>query len=262
MDINLYILAVVQGVSELLPISSSGHLIIFSEILKVEATVALLTLLHIATLGGIVVGYWPELMKIIKNSFRWRVLLNIVISCIPAVMLGILIGEILDEYFYNLPFVAAMLILWGVALIVTERLHDRRPVQKFNDISELRAIDALVIGLFQTLALLPGTSRSGVMTLAGVWRGMRKDIALEYAFIVGIPIIAGSFFFTVATDFEDFKPFLNMNGFVTVALAFVVSLLAVLLLKYVSKKKFLTFFGWYRIALGALLIGYLLITQL
>lgn len=258
MELNQIVLAIVQGITELLPISSSGHLIIFGEILEIKYSLAFLTLLHIATLGGIVIGYWAEIVEIVRSNARGRILQNVIISSFPAVLIGVLAGDLLDRYFYNIPFIVFTLVIWGIAMIVTELWHDAQTANTKSNVDEMDWKDALFIGLLQPLALLPGTSRSGITTIAGIWRGIRKDIALEYSFIAGIPLIAGAFLYEVASDTDSFRPFANLNGIIIVTTAFVVSVTAVLILKKVSKRKFLTFFGWYRIGLGLLLMLYLL----
>lgn len=259
MDLNILFLAIVQGVTELLPISSSGHLIIFGEILKVEYSLSLIVLLHAATLAGIVLGYWPEIVQIIRSSSRIKVAQNIIISCIPAVLAALLLEDLLDRYFYNIPFIVAMLIFFGVVMIVTEHLHDRQEKEMKDNVDQITMRDALFIGLLQVLALFPGTSRSGITTLAGIWTGIRKDIALQYSFIVGIPIIGASFLYKSVTDFSSMKPFMNLEGVFILLAAFLVSLISIFILKKVSKMKFLTFFGVYRIVMGVVLLLYLLL---
>lgn len=259
-DLGQLVLGIVQGITELLPVSSSGHLILFGEIFTIDYTLAFLTLLHVSTLGGIIIGYWREILAVLASKNRWRIFINIAISIAPSAIFGVIVGSVLDEYFYNIPFIVFTLIAWGAAMILTERLEVKKDQNKLiGSIEQISPKDALVIGLLQPLALFPGTSRSGITTLAGIWRGIRKDIALEYAFIAGIPLIAGSFLYELIKNYESFSRYMNIGGAITVALTLLVSIGAIAILKRVSRKMFLTIFGWYRIFLGVALIGYLLL---
>lgn len=241
------ILAFVQGATELLPISSSGHLIITSEMLNINPTLELLTLLHLATGLAILIGYWPRLMKILKSEERWSWFAKIAISGIPAILLGILISEWVDNIFYNPIFIAFNLIFWGFVMIWAEKVS--KGLKKKAE--QLSLGESFMIGLGQALALIPGTSRSGITTLSGMYIGLKKEEALDFSFIIGLPLIFGAFFYELLKgDTKAILSGMDINTFAILAATFIFGYIFVEILKAIKGKEFLKWFGIYRIIFG------------
>ena len=241
------LLGIVQGITELLPISSSGHLIFITSLFDKEPTRIILTTLHLASALALVLLYWNDLIKIVRSDKRLQFLYKIIVASIPVVFVGVLFGDKLEDIFYSYKFISLNLIFWGLIMIITER-YEKKLRKEQNE--EITIKNAAIIGLFQTLSLLPGTSRSGISTMAGIWSGAKKDKALDFSFMVGIPLLFGAFFFSVLKDGSATRNQLDPNLIGAFVLAFVSSYFAAFLLRKISKQKFLTFFGIYRIILG------------
>lgn len=248
------LLSFVQSATELLPISSSGHLIIFSDILNIKIDYVLIELLHFPTLLAIIFAFRERIFQVFKLPRPEFIKFGtkVIITSIPAAALGVLLSDYLDKVFYNLPFVAFNLIFWGILMIILEKNEN-----KFVNTLEIEKIgfkQAILIGLGQMLALFPGTSRSGITTMSGMLTGIRKDLALEYAFLVGIPIISGSFLYTLIKDGDRVNELITPELITGLVLALLFSIFFGWLLNRFKKERFLTFFGWYRIVIGALIL--------
>ncbi len=262
------ILGVVEGITEWLPISSTGHMILVEEFIKLDASDAFMEMFRVVIqLGAIlavVLLYFNKLnpfspkksMQEKKNTME--IWFKVIIGIIPAGILGVLFDDWLDEHFYNYLVVSIMLIVYGVLFIVIEnRNKNKRPqIKKFSDLSYVTAFG---IGLFQVLSLIPGTSRSGATILGAIILGTSRSIAAEYSFFMSIPIMFG------ASALKLVKFGLNFTGMEVAILltgmivAFLVSVVAIkFLMKYIKNNDFKAF-GWYRIALGILVIGYFMI---
>lgn len=247
------ILAFTQGATELLPVSSSGHLILATDILGIRPELSLLTLLHIATGLAILLGYGSKIWEIIKREDRWKTFLNIVITSIPAIILGVLISDVLDEYLYNPTFIGANLIFWGIIMIIAENKNSKRDP---NLAVEVTPVKALLIGFGQAVALIPGTSRSGITTLSGMAVGLKKEDSLDYAFIAGLPLIFGAFFYEFLKAPEEITKYVNdIPGILVLVATFVIGYIFIEVLKAIKSKPFLKWFGYYRIVLGAVVLG-------
>lgn len=241
------IIGFTQGVTELLPISSSGHIILVSYIYGREPSITILTLLHLASAIALTLLYWDDLMKILKSSERNNFLINVAIASVPVVLLGVGLGDQIDQYLYFPAIIAISLIFWGLIMIVTEHYEEKFLIGKGLEIQRKNAV---IIGLFQMLSLIPGTSRSGISTMAGVWSGVRKDKALDFSFMMGIPLLYGAFFFSFISKDEDPGGVLDFENVLAFTTTFLVSYLVALLLRRYSRSRFLTLFGVYRIFLG------------
>ncbi len=235
-----FLYGAIQGVTELLPISSSGHLILISDLFDHEPTMLTLTSLHLASALALIIVYKNQIVQKIKQK-DITYLKNLIIASIPVVLIGIIFGDKIDEFFYNSTFIALNLILWGIVMMITEN-----SVIKINDNVSFKK--SIFIGLMQILSLLPGTSRSGITTLAGMWQGYSKEFALSFTFIMGIALLMGTFSFEVIKDLAQFK--LSSINFIAFFSAFIFSLLAGSLIKRYSKEKLFTVSGIYRIILG------------
>ena len=187
---------------------------------------------------------------------------KVIIACVPAAVVGLPFEDTLDKYFYNFPTVAATLIIYGIAFIVLESTKRSEP--RINDVSEMSYKTALFIGLIQLLSLIPGTSRSGVTILGAMLLGCSRAVAAEFSFFLAIPVMFGASLLKCAAYAKDI-----VSGeaqmvstleivvlLVGLVVAFIVSLLAIrFLTEYVKKRNFKPF-GYYRVGLGAVLLGY------
>lgn len=264
------IYGVIEGITEWLPISSTGHMILAEQVLKFSFSAEFMEMFRVVIqLGAIlavVVMYfkklWPFCVDNGRDSglakhVRWPVMrlwFKIIVACLPAAVLGLALDDWIDAHFYNSVVVAVMLIVYGIAFILIE-CRPRVPTTKLSRITYRQA---LIVGAWQVLALIPGTSRSGSTIIGGLLCGMSRACASQFTFFLAIPVMAG------ASGLKLVK-FLAGGGVFTVGeigallvgciVAFVVSILAIrFLMDYVKKHTF-TAFGWYRIALGIVVLG-------
>ena len=261
---------VIEGITEWLPISSTGHMILAEQVLKFQFSDAFMEMFRVVIqLGAIlavVVLYFHKLWPFCADNgettgfarhIRWPVMhlwFKIIAACAPAAVLGILLDDWFDAHLYNSVTVAATLILYGVAFILIER-RPRPPVTA--KLSRINYKQAMTVGAWQVLSLVPGTSRSGATILGGMMCGMSRPCASQFTFFLAIPVMAG------ASALKLFKFFLEGNALtgnevivllVGCVVAFLVSMLAIrFLMDYVKRHTF-TVFGWYRIALGILVL--------
>lgn len=269
--IKVIILGIIEGITEWLPISSTGHMILVEQFLKLNVSEdywnMFLVVIQLGAILAVVFLYfgklWPFKRADRKERGVYRVLnrkkftmwLKILVSCVPAIIIGLPFDDWLDEHFYNYPTVAVMLILYGVLFIVVEdRNRKRKPL--ITGIDEIDWRSAFIIGLYQVLALIPGTSRSGATILGGIILGMDRKTASEYTFFLAIPVMLGASLLKLVKfgfAFRGFELLLLAIGMVT---AFAVSLFAIrFLLKYIKDHDFKVF-GWYRIVLGVIVLIY------
>lgn len=263
---------IVEGITEWLPVSSTGHLILFEELWWKESNPSFMEMFRVVIqLGAIlavIVMYFrklnpfsPKKDSLAKKS-TWEMWLKVVIACVPAAVVGLTFEDTLDKYFYNFPTVAATLIIYGIAFIILE--SSKRSAPKINDVSEMSYKTALFIGLIQLLSLIPGTSRSGVTILGAMLLGCSRAVAAEFSFFLAIPVMFGASLLKCAAYAKDIiDGEAQMMGtleivvlLVGLVVAFIVSLLAIrFLTEYVKKRNFKPF-GYYRVGLGAVLLGY------
>lgn len=241
------ILAFVQGITELLPISSSAHLLIISELLKFDASTYFLTTLHLGTTIALILYFSKVLFKDILTKAKISFYLKILVSSIPAGITGLLFQSFIEESLRANIFLSISLILWGVVMIILEKTKGDSVETK---VEEVTLKESMIMGIAQTLALIPGTSRSGITTITGMMLGLNKFTALQYSFLLGLPVLIG------ASGYELIKE-TNMTSFgieeiLGIITACVVGYLSILLLEKFKKKNWLTVFGIYRIILGGL----------
>lgn len=257
---------IVEGITEWLPISSTGHMIILDEFVKLNVTEEFremfLVVIQLGAILAVVVLFfkklWPFSTKepgfIKKDTFlMW---FKILAACIPAAVVGLLFDDKIDELFYNYQTVAAALIIFGILFIVIENWNKgRKP--SMNSISEITWKAALGVGLFQLIAaVFPGTSRSGATILGGILLGLSRTTAAEFTFFLAIPVMAGASLlkllkFGLAFTFAE-----GVILAVGMVVAFVVSIIVIkFLLNYIRRNDFKAF-GWYRIVLGLIVLLY------
>ena len=262
--LKVIILGIVEGITEWLPISSTGHLILVDEFMKLNMSDAFKemfdVLVQLGAILAVVVIYFKKLLPVdmVKkednskkpawNKDKLILWCKILVACLPAAIIGLPFNDKIDELFYNAPTVAIMLIVYGIAFIIVEKLHKGKEF-KINDISSITFKTAALIGIFQVLALIPGTSRSGATIVGAMIIGVGRTAAAEFTFYLAIPVMFGAsllklikfgFAFTTA---EAAALILGMIA------AFVVSIIAIRFLMGYIKKHDFTVFGWYRICL-------------
>ena len=266
------IYGVIEGITEWLPISSTGHLILAENFLKFEGLSEGFfdmfdVVIQLGAILAVVVLYfksiWPLKMEKSKHGGNERVVWDknililwgkILVACIPAAVVGLLFDDILNKYLYNSWVVATMLILVGIAFIVIEnKKKDMKP--RVNDISKLTYKDAIIIGLFQLIAaIFPGTSRSGATIIGALLIGISRTVAAEYTFFLAIPVMFGASLLKVLKFGFSFTGMELAVLLIGMLVAFLVSIFVIkFLMSYIKKHDFKVF-GWYRIVLGLIVI--------
>lgn len=265
--LKVIFLGIVEGITEWLPISSTGHMILVDEFIKMNVSDSFkemfFVVIQLGAILAVVVLYFKKLMPIKKTDLGIKLdkstmtlWYKIIVSCLPAAVIGLLFDDKIDELFYNPFIVALMLIVYGILFIVIER-RKRKPY--INSLSELTYKSALLIGIFQVLSLIPGTSRSGATILGAIIIGTSREVAAEFTFFLAIPVMLGASLLKLVKfglAFTGAELIILLVGMLT---AFVVSILAIkFLVGYIKKNDFKAF-GWYRIILGAIVLLYFMI---
>lgn len=261
--IKVIILGIVEGITEWLPVSSTGHLILVGDMLKPGMSAGFMEMFNVVIqLGAImavVVLYFHKLNPFSPRKSRkqkmltWQMWIKVVIASVPAGIIGILFNDILDELFYKPLPVAVMLILYGVLFIIIEnRNAHRKP--SISRISDLTVPMLLWIGFFQMLALIPGTSRSGATIVGALIIGVSREIAAEFTFFLAIPAMFGASLIKLIKfgfHFTGAEFGLLMLGCIV---SFGLSIVAIRFLMGYIKKHDFKVFGWYRIVLGGIIV--------
>lgn len=265
---------IVEGITEWLPISSTGHMILLEKIMPMNVSKSFwsmfLVVIQLGAILAVVVLYWNKIFPFRKNKEGkytsvksiWILWSKILVATIPAAIIGLALDDWIDAHLYNGFVVAIMLILVGVAFIYIEnRNKDMRP--SVNSLSALSYKDALIIGLFQVVAaVLPGTSRSGATIVGGLMIGVSRAVAAEFTFFLAIPVMFGASLLKLVKfglAFSVLEFFILVIGMVV---AFFVSIFVIrFLMSYIKKHDFKVF-GWYRIVLGAFVLIFFAIRAL
>ncbi len=261
-------LGIVEGITEWLPISSTGHLILVNEFLNLRQSKDFIDMFNIVIQLGAILAVMVIYFKRL-NPFQpgktarevqltWQLWLKVVIACIPSAFFGLLLDDWMEAHLSNFFVVAIMLVVYGIAFIWIED-RNRRVEPKVTDLARMSYKTAFYIGLFQVLSIIPGTSRSGATILGGIIVGTSRSVAADFTFFLGIPTMFGY------SGLKAVKYFIDGNtltgGQVAILLvasvtAFVVSLFVIrFLMNYIKKHDF-TVFGKYRIVLGILVLLY------
>ncbi len=268
--IKAFVLGVVEGITEWLPISSTGHMILVDEFLHLNVSEdfleMFLVVIQLGAILAVVVLYWGKLWpfgikdkKIYPKKDIWQMWFKVVVSCVPAAVVGVFFDDKINELFYNWQTVAIMLIVFGILFIVIENVNKKKEA-KINSIAELTYTSALIIGMFQLIAaVFPGTSRSGATILGAILIGVSRTVAAEYTFFLAVPVMFGASALKLLKFGFNFTADELLILFVGLVTAFLVSILAIkFLMGYIKKHDFKAF-GWYRIVLGIIVIGYFLL---
>ena len=261
----------VEGITEWLPISSTGHMILLDEFIKLDVSSEFYKLFEVVIqLGAIlavVIIYFKTIFPFgfgktkedTKNTFNlWG---KIIVACLPAAVLGILLDDWLDEHLYNSIVVSIMLIIYGILFIIIET----KKLGKGNvdDISKITYKQAVGVGVFQLLALIPGTSRSGATIIGGLILGLKRSVAAEFTFFLAIPVMAGASLLKLLKYILDVGFVFQTQELIILGIgclvAFFISIIIIkFLMNYIRKHDFKVF-GWYRIILGIIVLLYFLI---
>ncbi len=269
---KVLILGIVEGITEWLPISSTGHLILVDEFIKLNASDSFKEMFNVVVqLGAImavVVLYFQKLNPFSAKKSRAQKIhtiqlwMKVVVACIPAAVLGILFDDWMEEHFHNYIVVAIMLIVYGALFIWVENWN-KKAEPRVTKLSTLSYKTALFIGLFQVLSLIPGTSRSGATILGALLLGVSRYVAAEFTFFLAIPVMFGASGIKLLKFFSEGAGITGMEvAMLSVGciVAFVVSVIAIKFLMGYIKKNDFKVFGYYRIVLGILVLGYFLIS--
>ena len=269
---KVIILGLVEGITEWLPISSTGHLILVDEFIKLDASDAFKEMFNVVVqLGAIlavVVLYFNKLNPFSPKKSRTQKIhtiqlwMKVIVACIPAAVLGILFDDWMEAHFHNYIVVAIMLIVYGILFIWVENWN-KTTEPSVTKLSTLSYKTALYIGLFQVLSLIPGTSRSGATILGALLLGVSRYVAAEFTFFLAIPVMFGASGIKLLKFFGEGAGITGMEvAMLSVGciVAFVVSVIAIKFLMGYIKKNDFKVFGYYRIVLGILVLGYFLIS--
>ncbi|MCI5585081.1 MAG: undecaprenyl-diphosphate phosphatase [Lachnospiraceae bacterium] len=257
---------IVEGITEWLPISSTGHMILLNEFVTLNVSKEFwemfLVVIQLGAILAVVLLFWKKIFPfdfsggpIIRKDI-FRLWLKIIAACIPAAVVGILFDDLLDEYLYNYTVVAIALIVFGIAFIIIENKNKGR-VSKINSLAEIGWNTALIIGLFQLIAaVFPGTSRSGATIVGALMIGVSRTVAAEFTFFLAIPVMLGASLLKILKFGFQFTSSEAVILFTGMLVAFLVSVVVIkFLMDYIKKHDFKVF-GWYRIVLGVLVLGY------
>ena len=288
--LKVILLGIVEGITEWLPISSTGHMILVDEFISLNVTPEFkeffLVVIQLGAILAVVVLYWSKLwpfcirklsvktkkelqakpaVKRAAFTFverfcdkeKWILWFKILVACLPTIIIALPFNDIIEEKFNNYVVVAIALIVYGILFILIEDYNKKRtPV--CTDLHNLTFKTALIIGAFQVLSVIPGTSRSGSTSIGGILAGVSRTVAAEFTFFLAIPVMFGASLLKLikfGLAFTSAEVLILVLGCLV---SFVVSILAIkFLVGYIKKHDFKAF-GWYRIVLGVLVLGYFL----
>lgn len=272
--IKAILFGIVEGITEWLPVSSTGHMILVDRFVKLNVSAEFYDMFQVVIQFGAIIAViilfwnqlWPFMLKT-KNSgggktVAWKdgaldMWIKIVVACIPAAVIGILFDDKIDELFYNSTVVSLALIIVGILFIVVENVNSKKRA-KMNSIGELTYKAVVIIGLFQVIAaIFPGTSRSGATIIGALLIGVSRATAAEFTFFLAVPVMAGASllkivkFVVSGVAISGLELAILAVGTVT---AFIVSIVVIKFFMGYIKKHDFKIFGWYRIVLGALVL--------
>lgn len=267
---------IVEGITEWLPISSTGHMILLDEFITLDATEAFkemyLVVIQLGAILAVVILFWNQIWPFclpsgnksngIMGYIRKDIFImwfKIAAACVPAVIIELAMGDFLEETFYNYQTVSIMLIAVGIVFIFIEN-RNKGQEAKVTTISGITYQTAFLIGVFQLIAaVFPGTSRSGATIIGGLVLGLTRTVAAEFTFYLAIPVMFGASLIKVlkfGLSFTGSEALILLTGMAT---AFIVSLIVIKFLMGYIKKHDFKVFGWYRIILGVLVLGYFMV---
>ena len=268
------ILGIVEGITEWLPVSSTGHMILFDEFINLKVSgefkELFLVVIQLGAICAVPVLFFGKLNPFSpkksaeEKKNTWILWSKVIVGALPAAFIGLLLDDFLDEHFYNYVVVSIALIVYGVAFIIVEGLNKNKNF-RVERVEDLTYADALKIGAFQILSLIPGTSRSGSTILGGISTGVSRTASSEFSFFMAIPIMIGASGLKIlkfliegyVASFEEIALLL-----IGMLVSFLVSVFVIRFLMDFVKRHSFASFGIYRIALGTVIIGYFVIKSL
>jgi len=266
--LNAIIFGIIQGITEFLPISSSGHLVILHQFLSipVQNELSFDIVLHLASLTAVIIYFHNDILKLIKGFFDYknktknndyRLAWFIILATIPAAVFGFFLEDIIESALRNLWTVVVMLVLVGIFFIIAEKIS-----KKDKELTSLTLKSSLLIGLAQAIALIPGTSRSGITIIAGMFTGLKKINAIRFSFLLSIPIIAGANLVKLP---HILQADLALNETVILIIAclatFVSSIFTIKYFLQFAQKFSFVFFAYYRFALAFILAVFIILNS-
>lgn len=267
--LKVILLGIIEGVTEWLPVSSTGHILLLDEFIKLNMSDAFKSMftvvIQLGAILAVVVIYWNKvwpfkkgqthLISISKSKMiMWA---KIIVACIPAAIIGIKFDDFIEEHFYNYFVISLALIIFGILFIIIENKNKESHKKLVDSIDKITYKQAFIVGLFQVIAaVFPGTSRSGATILGGIAIGLSRTIAAEFTFFLAIPTMFGASLLKLVKfgfSFTAMKAFVLLLG---TAVSFIVSVITIkFLMNYIKNNDFKVF-GYYRIALGVLVLIY------
>ena len=265
---------IVEGITEWLPVSSTGHMILLDEFVKLKVSPEFYEMfqvvIQLGAIGAVLLLFFQKLnpfspQKNHKQKHNtWVLWIKVVIAVLPSAVLGLALDDWMDAHLYNYLVVAIMLIVYGVAFLFVERINEQREA-KIKTVNQIDYKTALLIGAFQCLSLIPGTSRSGATILGAILLGVSRPAGAEFSFFLAIPTMLGASALKVLKFMLEGVKVTGMEMLILLvgtAVSFLVSVLVIkALMDYVRKRSFAVF-GYYRIILGFVVIGYFMVKAL
>lgn len=265
-------IGIVQGITEWLPVSSTGHMILVNEFIRLDVSDAFFELFEVVIQFGsilaVIILFFDKLNPFSRKKDAemkkktWTLWLKVIVAVLPAAIIGLPLDDWFQEHFYNYIAVSIALIVYGVLFIVIERYNKNKP-KKYEDVYDIDYPTALKVGAFQVLSIIPGTSRSGSTILGASLVGVSRTAAAEFSFFMAVPVMLGASAYKVLKYIVKVGVALTSTEVIVLVVgtltAFLVSVAVIkFLMDFVRKHSFESF-GWYRIALGTIVIGYFLL---
>ncbi len=266
---KIIIIGIIEGITEWLPVSSTGHMLLFDEFVPLNISESFKEMFFVVIqLGAILAVVVLFLKKMIPVSLeRGKIIVEhsvinmwckVVVSCLPAAVIGFFLDDFLEKHFGNAQTISAMLIIYGILFIIIENRNKKRILIK-DDISEIDYKTAVFVGLFQCLSMIPGTSRSGATILGALLLGVSRTAAAEFSFFLAVPTMLGASVLKLVKFGFNFTSDELLALAVGMLVAFAVSVLSIRFLMNFVKNHTFKSFGWYRIVLGILVILFICI---
>ena len=265
---------IVEGITEWLPVSSTGHMILLDEFIKLDVSEAFYEMfqvvIQLGAIAAVLVLFFRKLNPYAPGKNRkqrhntWVLWIKVIVAVLPSAVLGLLLDDWMDAHLYNYVVVAIALIVYGVAFLFVERINEQKETQ-IKSVNQIDYKTALLIGAFQCLSLIPGTSRSGSTILGAILLGVARPAGAEFSFFLASPTMLGASALKVLKFMLEGVSATGMEIMVLLVgtvVSFIVSMLVIkALMEYVRKRSFAAF-GYYRIVLGFVVIGYFLVKAL
>lgn len=268
--LKVIFLGIIEGITEWLPISSTGHMILVDEFIRLNVSDGFkemfLVVIQLGAILAVPVVFWKKLFPFGKGVDSeekkriWSLWFKVAVGVAPAAVLGFLLDDILDKHLYNYVVVSIALVVYGIAFILVEHLRKDKEY-RIESVYDITYKDALIIGAYQVLSLIPGTSRSGSTILGGMLNGVSRTASAEFSFFMAIPVMLGASGLKILKFIAGgytATPFELLLLLIGIAVAFAVSLVVIEFLMSFVKKHSFSSFGIYRIALGTVVLAYFL----